>query len=192
MSGVADGQRETSQSGGESAGRELTLASDVEQTGAQSERNCEPGERERRRLVENLPESVGISPGSLEQQAIHRRRRLAVAENQQIAADERDEQRDERRNERLFGALTPRAAANVGCVPAGQGSYAQAALPFLVPIMYSPRASSLASAAGITTANLPRYITAIRSESASTSLSSALTRRIALPFARASQQLLSE
>ena len=51
MSGVPTGKREPGESGGESTRRELALASDVEQSGAQAERNRQAGERERRRLV---------------------------------------------------------------------------------------------------------------------------------------------
>ena len=52
-------------------------------------------------------------------------------------------------------------AGTVGAPLLPPGRLGHAALPFLAPIMYSPSTSSLASAAGMTTANLPRYITAI-------------------------------
>ena len=60
-----------------------------------AKRDCQAGERERRRLVQHLAEAVGVAPRALEQQPIHRRRRLPIAQDQQIAADQRDEQRDE-------------------------------------------------------------------------------------------------
>src|SRR5207244_13544376 len=98
-----------------------------------------------------------------------------------VAADESDEQRNEWRNEGFFRALSPRRPGKRWFGAERLRRRGHAAVPFFVPIMYSPRTSSLASGAGITTAHLPRYITAMRSERASTSLSSALTSRIALP-----------
>jgi len=82
---------EPRKSGSKSSRRELALCSNVEQSRAQSERNGQTGERESRCLVKNLSESVGIAPRSLEQQPVNRRGRLAVAQNQKVAADKRDE-----------------------------------------------------------------------------------------------------
>ena len=54
--GSPAGSSEPNQRGDESARGELTLGADVEQPGAQPDRDRESGERQRRRLVENLAE----------------------------------------------------------------------------------------------------------------------------------------
>ena len=59
----------------------------------------------------------------------------------------------------------------------------------VAPVMYGPSTSSLAAARGSTATNFPPYITAMRSESARISASSADTSRIALPALRACAQL---
>ena len=71
MSGVPDRERQTRQRRRESAGRELALGADVEQSGAEAERDGEPGEGERRRLVEHLAEAVRVPPRPFEQQPVH-------------------------------------------------------------------------------------------------------------------------
>ena len=75
--GSPTGSSEPDQRRDESAGGELALGADVEQAGAQAHRDGEAGERERRRLVEHLPEAVRVAPRAFEQQAVHRARILA-------------------------------------------------------------------------------------------------------------------
>jgi len=94
----ADGKRETCERGRKTSRSELALASNVEQPSAETERNGESSEGECGRLVENLTEPVGVSPGSFEQQPVHSGRRLSVTQDQQVPANESDEERDERRN----------------------------------------------------------------------------------------------
>jgi hypothetical protein len=59
------GKREADESGPEPTRSQLALSADVEQTRAQAERDGESGEGERRRLVENLSETVSVAPGAL-------------------------------------------------------------------------------------------------------------------------------
>ena len=141
------GSSEPDERRAESARRELALGADVEQPGAQPERDREPGERQRRRLVEHLAEAVRVAPRALEQQPVHRARRLAEGEDQQVADDGGDRAARRAAAARLLDARA-RAVAR-GSRPARRRRHASRRLVtrVLAPVMYGPSTSALASRA---------------------------------------------
>ncbi len=98
---------------GESTGRELALGANIEQAGAQPDRDREARERERRGFVQHLSEADRYwLPRAIEQQSVHGAWGLSKGENgEQIPNDRRDQAaRDNRRKDRLLD-LPPRESS---------------------------------------------------------------------------------
>ena len=182
--GDAGGQQQPHERRAESARRELALGADVEQSRAQAERDGEPGEDERRRLVEHLPEAVRVAPRAFEQQPIDGARRLAEAQDQQVADDGATSSATS--GGRIASSSALGATRGWSWRPRSAGRHRRRIRSRVMPplraghvraehVRRSPRLR------GRTATNLPPYITAMRSDSASTSASSAETSRIALP-----------
>ena len=157
-------ERRADVDGGERADEVLALAADVEQAGAERERDGEAGEDQRRRQDQRLlqvqrrerpvvaghPREQPVEAGALEDRLVGVDRVGAGGEDEE-AADEEREQRGDERDEDAAAAQVARQPRRDGD---GAGPASSATLtprPTLPPSIATPSSSSLTSGASSAT-----------------------------------------